>query len=371
MSNQGFKKISSWCETPPGVIKEVECACIPIHNASKLQNLPIDPDLETNCAPGDALIWDGTEWICGNETTGPTGAQGFTGPTGPVGGTGPTGHTGPEGITGPQGETGPGPAGPTGDTGPTGPDITGPTGIQGNTGPTGPQGNTGPTGTQGNTGAQGDTGPTGQAGSAANTGCTGPTGPTGSTGPTGQAGSAANTGCTGPTGATGPEITGPTGPCCTGPTGPTAFFGMTGARFRNIIMSTDQVFANDALATVEFDTLSTGGLTGWNTTDFRYEAPAPGFYHFCVTLFQGVSTDNTTGIRMVIIKDLPNVASTVQFQHAPRSALAGIWSASCTVHFSVVGERRLIQFRQNSGGSITLSSGAGGCRILISQIVLD
>ncbi len=79
MANQGFSRIFSWCETPPGSTKEVECACVPIHNASKLQNLPIDPDLETLCNTGDVLVFDGTAWICGpvTDNTGPTG------PTGP------------------------------------------------------------------------------------------------------------------------------------------------------------------------------------------------------------------------------------------------------------------------------------------------
>ena len=90
MSNQGFRQIFSWCETPPGSTKEVECACVPIHNASKLQGLPIDPDLDTTCVQGDILTWDGTEWVCGDTPTGPTGPCC----------TGPTGSTGP-GLTGP------------------------------------------------------------------------------------------------------------------------------------------------------------------------------------------------------------------------------------------------------------------------------
>ncbi len=69
MANQGFSRIFSWCETPPGSTKEVECACVPIHNASKLQTLPIDPDLQTTCNAGDVLIWDGDEWVC--SATGP------------------------------------------------------------------------------------------------------------------------------------------------------------------------------------------------------------------------------------------------------------------------------------------------------------
>jgi hypothetical protein len=73
MANQGFSRIFSWCETPPGSTKEVECACVPIHNASKLQGLPIDPDLELICNAGDTLIFDGTEWVC--SATGPTGCD--------------------------------------------------------------------------------------------------------------------------------------------------------------------------------------------------------------------------------------------------------------------------------------------------------
>jgi hypothetical protein len=84
MANQGFRQIFSWCETPPGSTKEVECACVPIHNASKLQGLPIDPDLESICNAGDVLVFDGTEWVC--SATGPTGcdcesATGFFSPT--------------------------------------------------------------------------------------------------------------------------------------------------------------------------------------------------------------------------------------------------------------------------------------------------
>lgn len=70
MANQGFSRIFSWCETPPGSTKEVECACVPIHNASKLQSLPIDPDLDTTCVENDILVWDGFTWICKPETVG-------------------------------------------------------------------------------------------------------------------------------------------------------------------------------------------------------------------------------------------------------------------------------------------------------------
>jgi hypothetical protein len=121
MANQGFRQIFSWCQTPPGSTKEVECACVPIHNASKLQGLPIDPDLDTTCLVGDVLVWDGTEWVCGQGG----GGTGSTGPTGPTGSTGPGGdasNTGATGPTGEQGATGPlGPGDNTGATGPTGP----------------------------------------------------------------------------------------------------------------------------------------------------------------------------------------------------------------------------------------------------------
>jgi hypothetical protein len=135
-------------------------------------------------------------------------------------------------------------------------------------------------------------------------------------------------------------------------------------------MSTNQVVANDTLVTVAFDTLGAGGLTGWDTTGFHYETPATGSYHFCVTLVQQ-SPDNAVGSRNVTIRDIPNIATIVQFQHAPRTGLSGRWSASCTIHLVFVGERRSIQFRQNSGGSITLLSGTGGCRVHISQLILD
>jgi hypothetical protein len=101
MANQGFRQIFSWCETPPGSTKEVECACVPIHNASKLQGLPIDPDLDTTCVQGDVLVWDGTEWVC----DGPINLTGVTGPTGPTGPTGTVGAGVPVSfvVTGPTG----------------------------------------------------------------------------------------------------------------------------------------------------------------------------------------------------------------------------------------------------------------------------
>jgi hypothetical protein len=98
MANQGFSRIFSWCETPPGSTKEVECACVPIHNASKLQGLPIDPDLDTTCVAGDVLVWDGTEWVC----DGPINLTGVTGPTGPTGSVG-QGVAVPFVVTGPTG----------------------------------------------------------------------------------------------------------------------------------------------------------------------------------------------------------------------------------------------------------------------------
>jgi hypothetical protein len=123
-ANQGFRQIFSWCQTPPGSTKEVECACVPIHNASKLQGLPIDPDLDTTCVQGDVLVWDGTEWVCGQGggATGFTGATGPTGPSGPTGLPGSASNTGATGPTGPIGATGAlGPGDNTGPTGPTGP----------------------------------------------------------------------------------------------------------------------------------------------------------------------------------------------------------------------------------------------------------
>ncbi len=183
-------KIRSWCETPPGSSKLVQCADIPIYNASKLYNLPIDRDIDLLCLPGDVLTWNGTEWTCA--VGGTTGTEGNTGTTGPAGTTGPTGPTGADGMASNTGSTGDiGPTGPQGDTGPTGPqgDLTGPIGPQGDTGPditgpTGPQGDlTGPTGPAvtgpiGETGVQGDMGVTGATG-AGDTGPTGPSGPSG------------------------------------------------------------------------------------------------------------------------------------------------------------------------------------------------
>jgi hypothetical protein len=190
----------------------VEVASLPIWNASEIQNLPLDPDLDM-AAVNSFLSFNGTVWTYSSTPTGPTGpAGGSTGPTGPLGAGSNTGATGPAGNTGP----------------------TGPLGAGSNTGPTGPIGagsNTGPTGPLG---AGSNTGPTGPLGAGSNTGPTGPTGPlgagsnTGPTGPVGPIGAGSNTGPTGPAGSTGPlgagSNTGPTGPLGagsnTGPTGP-------------------------------------------------------------------------------------------------------------------------------------------------------
>ncbi len=160
-----YKRVYAWCETPPGVIKEVDCADLAIYNASRLDGCPVSC---TGCQVDDILVFDGTGWGCfAPDPGGPTGDVGSTGPTGPC--------------------------------------CTGPTGAPGSAT------NTGATGAQGDPGPTGDSGPTGADGSATNTGATGPTGPTGDPGETGLQGD------------TGPQsdLTGPTGPCCTGATGPT------------------------------------------------------------------------------------------------------------------------------------------------------
>ena len=106
-----------------------------------------------NAQPGQALVWNGTNWV-------PTTATGPQGPAGPIGLTGATGPQGPAGPTGQTGANGPqGPAGPTGQTGATG--ATGPIGLTGATGPAGPTGQTGATGPQGPAGPIGLTGPQG------------------------------------------------------------------------------------------------------------------------------------------------------------------------------------------------------------------
>jgi len=163
-----------------------------------------------NAQPGQALVWNGTNWA-------PTTATGPQGPAGPIGLTGATGPQGPAGSTGQTGATGPqGPAGATG--------LTGATGPQGPQGATGPQGPAGPIGLTGATGPQGPVGSTGQ------TGATGPQGPIGLTGATGPQGPAGPTGQNGATGATGPQgpigLTGASGP--QGPAGPTGQNGATG-----------------------------------------------------------------------------------------------------------------------------------------------
>jgi hypothetical protein len=238
----------------------VNIAELPLWNASEIQGLPLDPNLD-QAMINSFLMFDGTEWTAGFAPTGATGPAGGgasgTGPTGSTGpsggGTGPTGSTGPFGIgatgatgpTGPFGSTGPQGNSITGATGPQGESLTGATGPTGYTGPQGPVGagsNTGPTGFTGPTGPTGYTGPQGPAGAGSNTGPTGWTGPTGYTGPQGPAGAGSNTGPTGYTGHTGPQgpigagsntgptgYTGPLGPAGAGSnTGPTGYTGHTG-----------------------------------------------------------------------------------------------------------------------------------------------
>ncbi|MBK8425943.1 MAG: collagen-like protein [Lewinellaceae bacterium] len=64
-----------------------------------------------NAQPGQALVWNGTNWVPTTATgpqgpAGPIGLTGATGPQGPAGPTGQTGATGPQGATGPIGLTG-------------------------------------------------------------------------------------------------------------------------------------------------------------------------------------------------------------------------------------------------------------------------
>lgn len=261
-------------------------------NATQLQGRALSATAPTG---GQSLVWDGSSWVPGFATTGPTGPggvdggrifygtgapasnlgrsgdsyidttsnagklygpktsggwgsgislqggqQGSTGSTGPTGSgsTGPTG-SGSTGATGPTGSAGAsGSAGATGATGPTGAGGTGPTGPASSvTGPTGPSG--GPTGVTGPTGASatGATGPTGAAGAA---GAAGSAGSTGATGPTGTAGTNGTsvTGATGATGPTGAATTGPTGPSG-GPTGVTGATGPTGSGMTTTFSSID------------------------------------------------------------------------------------------------------------------------------------
>ncbi len=239
----------------------------------------------TTCAVGQAIRWDGVEWLCANDPPGVPGPQGPVGPQGVAGPAGPTGPAGPAGATGapgPTGATGPaGPAGATGAPGPTG--ATGPAGPAGNTvlngpvppidaigvdgdfyldtasvrlygpktsgawttnvgltgpagpagadgaagpaGPVGPKGDKGDTGATGATGAQGPQGDAGAQGPAGAIGPQGPVGPTGATGATGPQGPKGDTGDTGPQGPQG--LAGATGPA--GPAGPAGAPGAQGA----------------------------------------------------------------------------------------------------------------------------------------------
>jgi len=204
-----------------------------------------------NCSTGQAMRWNGTDWVCAADPPGVPGPQGPAGPTGPQGPAGPAGATGATGAAGATGATGPeGPVGATGPAGAAGAQgPVGPTGAQGPAGDTGPQG---PAGANGRTllsgtvpptteGAEGDfyidtlantiygpktagawgaatsiVGPQGATGSAGPAGAAGPAGPAGATGPAGPQGDTGGTGATGATGPAGP--TGPTGP--QGPAGP-------------------------------------------------------------------------------------------------------------------------------------------------------
>ncbi|MDH5287987.1 MAG: hypothetical protein OEX23_15300, partial [Betaproteobacteria bacterium] len=93
------------------------------------------------CATGQAMRWNGTDWVCMAD---PPGVPGPQGPVGPAGPQGPQGAQGPVGPAGPQGAQGA--QGPQGSQGP-----------QGLQGPAGPAGPAGPTGAQGAAGADGST----------------------------------------------------------------------------------------------------------------------------------------------------------------------------------------------------------------------
>lgn len=117
---------------------------------------------------------DGTEFVPGGGSIGPTGPRGPAGADGPPGPVGPKGADGVSGLQGPTGPAGadstvPGPRGSQGvpglqgPTGPAGSDSTvpGPRGFQGDPGPQGP---TGPKGADGSSGPQGPKGDTGESG---------------------------------------------------------------------------------------------------------------------------------------------------------------------------------------------------------------
>lgn len=291
---------------------------IPIWDASALQNVPIDINLDT-AEDGSYLYFNGSEWTWANintsSGTGPTGpagnSTGYTGPTGPAGGiTGPTGPVGPigEAFTGPTGPTGPigsgltGPTGPMGHTGPTGP--TGPIGI-GITGPTGPMGHTGPTG------------PTGPIG----IGITGPTGPPADvTGPTGPPGPPA----TGPTGPAGPAGNGQTGP--TGPAGGFQVGGVTiGFKAINGILPADTPTA----LTSEF--INKYGDVVTNTIGSSKITVEPGIWDIAASVNWG---GNPQGIRFVSITKTSNTTTTT----IAKNSMAATQSTENVQQVNLIGE---------------------------------
>lgn len=143
--------ITLGCATIDGT-RRLYCGADPVsrNQMAALMKRLSDALFPLDCAVGQAMRWNGTDWACTSDP------PGVPGPQGPQGDPGPAGA---QGAAGPQGDTGPqGPVGPTGPQGPTG--ATGPGGPQGETGPAGPAGAAGP---QGPNGATGATGPAGTA----------------------------------------------------------------------------------------------------------------------------------------------------------------------------------------------------------------
>jgi len=191
----------------------------------RLQGLPLDLLTRPPLA-GQALVFDGSNWVPGN----------VAGTPGPAGGTGPEGAAGPAGPTGPQG-----PAGPTGDPGRDGaPGTPGRSILNGQADPLPQQGLDGDfylnlsTQTLFGPKVAGEWPLQGIA-LVGMLGATGPAGPTGSAGAPGATGSAGDRGATGPTGAQGPAgatgigLQGDPGPAgATGPQGRSLLSGLTG-----------------------------------------------------------------------------------------------------------------------------------------------
>ena len=191
-----------------GISQSIPISSVPYAFHAKTVEHDSDTLRALSCSSGQVAGWNGSDWVCADNASGPEGTQGPKGEKGDKGDTGPQGlkgDTGPQGLKGEKGEKGDtgaqGPAGEKGDTG-----AQGPKGEKGEKGDSGPQGVAGPTGAQGPTGEKGDTGSQGPKGEKGEKGDSGPQGVAGSTGQQGPKGEKGDTGQQGPAGSQSPQI---------------------------------------------------------------------------------------------------------------------------------------------------------------------